>query len=200
MNIFYIHGLNSKFRPKSQKVKVLSRIYEHGVVQGLDINFLEAPSHNISKVIRFIDKQKIDVIVGCGMGAWLAAHIGVAKSLPVVLLNPVMAPHITLANHGFTKDLLLQYKDFKVVDVASKKSALGLVIIDVNNHMIDPFKTQDALSDFYICVFSVGQGNRLEDLSIHLSEVQNFLRIAEMSCFLEPSSQSIPEKSPLSIS
>lgn len=177
----YIHGLHAKSESELSKVQSLSKLSTCGVIYGLEVDYRQPPLSNIMRVCQFIDQNDIDVIVGYDMGGWLAANVGAIKSLPVVLLNPVVEPQVTLSHYyGLNDNLLHGYENFELSRLVLQKNVIGMVVLDVDDTVVDSFKTKNILMDTYMAVWSAGQGHQLNNLHVHINEIKDFLTIADM--------------------
>lgn len=94
MNILYLHGFGSCFKPDSAKVRTLEKL---GPVHGIELDYSRA-SHDLAGQVRdAVVRHGITLLVGTSMGGWLAARMGRELNLPFVAANPAPHPALSLA-------------------------------------------------------------------------------------------------------
>jgi len=86
MKIAYLHGLESKIDPKSEKIIWLNTNFEQ--VYTPSINYRDDDTFN--SLLTKIRVQKPNYIVGSSMGGYFAYHIGNTLEIDTILFNPAM--------------------------------------------------------------------------------------------------------------
>lgn len=139
--IMYIHGFGSQF--SEIHTPYLQGLKDIGDVVGISYDYTAAPQTNIDTLISFIESQtkKVDIIVGCSLGAWYASHIGMKTSLPVVMINPCLEPYRMLheyigdgEDHYNKSYTFTQENCFKYTDIET--NCTGCILIDRGDEVI----------------------------------------------------------------
>jgi len=86
LNIYYFHGLASRFDTSSEKLKTLARL---GSVRGHDIDYTQTAEEVVEDSLDKLMQVNPDFIVGTSMGGWLAGILGAETGIPFVAINPV---------------------------------------------------------------------------------------------------------------
>lgn len=86
MKITYLHGLESKIDPKSEKIIWLNTNFE--LVYTPSINYRDDDTFN--SLLTKIRVQKPNYIVGSSMGGYFAYLIGNTLEIDTILFNPAM--------------------------------------------------------------------------------------------------------------
>lgn len=166
MNILYLHGYASCFKPDSNKVKALRKI---GVVYGVNLDYGRGYEWVMKIAQDAIQQYNIDLVVGCSMGGWLASHC----DYPFVALNPAVSPSESLkkhvdkienyggGDHSIDTATLTVYPDMYL-------RGFGLILLEAGDEIIDSYATQKTLADHYEVHLFKGGSHRFESLHEHL--------------------------------
>lgn len=154
MNILYIHGYNSCFKPNSEKMQTLSKL---GTVMGITIDYTDAGFDNtISQLLEYIKENDIVVVVGTSLGGYLASHCASISGLPFVAINPSMNPQRLISSFN---------KPFNT-------EGCGLVLLDRGDEVIDSKATYDALSEQFDVVMFEGGNHRFQHMADSLDLIK----------------------------
>ena len=183
LNIGYLHGFGSSFNIESDKCVALSKI---GQVHGLDIDYTIGSVEVMRTVGQFVIDKKLDLVVGTSMGGWLASHIGTLFGIPFVALNPAITPSTNLKKYKDRKltdytgkicymsgDMIESYSDFKT-------GGCGLILLEAKDELLDPIKTQEALTNHYQVHLKPGGTHRYTSLEDDLNLIKVFFDDASL--------------------
>lgn len=144
MRTIYLHGFASAFDVENEKVQFLM---SQSVVSPFSYNCCDGFYTNLERMVEFINKYKIDVVVGCSLGGFYALEL--AKRIPNVFalaLNPAYNPHETLVKYvgenvnyktGETETLSLDIvESYPQMGVATPKNAV--VFVETGDEVIEP--------------------------------------------------------------
>jgi hypothetical protein len=171
MNILYLHGYGSEYKPDSDKVNALRTL---GPVSGIDLDYGKGPAICIEMASEACRTHDINLIVGTSMGGWLASHVGVNCGIPFVALNPAISPSESLKKHAGTTvnytgtdrtieaDTVKQYPPLAT-------NGCGLVFCQEGDEVIDPKATINALEKHYEVHLIPGGSHRYENLDAQIA-------------------------------
>ena len=183
MRIGYLHGYGSYFDENSVKVKALSKI---GDVVGLDVNY-----NNGNSVI----EQKLDLIVGCSMGAWLASHVGAAVGIPSVMLNPALCPKESLRKYLDVPEGELDWGGYPMSSIDSNvlssyldinKEGFGLVLLESADNVFWYEHSKSKLDKYYEVIVVPGGSHRFESLDDQLGHIIKHVGLSEIIYGVDP--------------
>lgn len=97
--VLYIHGYNSS--SESRTAQVLSAHLGEDF-ELFHPTFPNDPDESIPMAQRIIGEERIDMVVTTSLGGFVALNL---RGIPKFVINPSVAPHLTLPNIGFTGDL-----------------------------------------------------------------------------------------------
>lgn len=181
MRLLYLHDFTGFCDAKSSKAKSLQIL---GEVVVPDIEYLEGFNtafKNASTAATFCD-----LVVGTGMGGYMASHVGAALGIPFVALNPVIAPQESLLKYAgsltdysvnekyFDQATIEDYPCFQTVD------GCGLILLESDDDVISPQRTLEALDGIYQTKMIAGGSHRFSNLADQIGEIALFLKNAEL--------------------
>lgn len=176
--ILYLHGFASFFKPNSDKVNALSKL---GQVVGLTLDYSRGAETVLHDALAFAQQRQIDLIVGCSLGGWLAAHIGSQLNLPFVSLNPSIHPSETLTRYNgagvtfdgkpfhLSADTIAAFPDIPL-------KGKGLVLLQRGDDILDAELSYTMLKPYYESYLFPDGSHRFDDLAQHLTLISRFLR------------------------
>ncbi|WP_148296690.1 YqiA/YcfP family alpha/beta fold hydrolase [Porphyromonas cangingivalis] len=97
--ILYIHGYNSSSESRTAQV-LLAHLGE-----GFELihpTFSNDPEEAIPMARRIIREEGVDMVVATSLGGFVALSL---RGIPKFVINPSVAPHLTLPNNGYDGDL-----------------------------------------------------------------------------------------------
>ena len=175
--ILYLHGFASFFKPNSDKALALSQL---GQVVGLDLDYSKGAEMVLHDALTYAQQQQVDLIVGCSLGGWLAAHVGSQLNLPFVCLNPSLYPSQTLARYSgdgvafdgkpfhLSLDTIASYPDIAL-------DGKGLVLLQRDDDILDAEQSFKALKAHYETYLFEGGSHRFDGLENHLVQITEFI-------------------------
>ena len=144
MRSLYLHGFASAFDYENEKIRF---IMSQSTLSPFSYNSCDEFYTNLEQMVAFVDKNEIDVVIGCSLGGFYALEI--AKRMPHVFalaLNPAYNPHETLAKYegdntnyttGETETLTLDaIQSYPKAGVATPKNAV--VFVETGEEVIEP--------------------------------------------------------------
>lgn len=144
MRSLYLHGFASAFDIDNEKIRF---IMSQSTLCPFSYNSCGDFYTNLEQMVEFINKYKIDVVIGCSLGGFYALEI--AKRMPHVFalaLNPAYNPHETLGKYegdnknyktGETETLTLDaIQSYPKLGVATPKNAV--VFVETGDEVIEP--------------------------------------------------------------
>lgn len=183
MNIVYFHGFGSAFDPDNDKVRVLEEL---GTVFGLNIDYTIGADEVIDTARDFALDCDVDLIVGTSMGGWLASHVATALGVPFVSLNPAIEPSFNLEKYAGKKftdftgkicemkaSTVVEYPDFKL-------GGFGLILLEEDDDVIDPFYTSMMLDTEYELYIKPGGNHRYTSLKEDVVKIQQHYDKSEL--------------------
>lgn len=176
MNILYIHGFGSKFKPQSDKVKSLSSL---GVVFGIDIDYTDRRSVITQQLRDVIIQKDIELLVGTSMGGYFSAEVGLMVGLPYVMINPAMNPRTTLSKYigedvdYYGRPYHLKGSTVEEYDQMALEKQHGLLLLDKGDELIDYRETVRLLPDIQTLIFE-GGSHRFDHIDESLDAIQQY--------------------------
>lgn len=132
INVLYIHGYGSDASVPSEKIELLKGEFRnvYRIAPDYDLGYESA----MKEVNDFLDSHDVDALIGTSMGGYTANHIGTARKMPYVSINPAITPAKTLTRMDMLK---------KHVDSYNKPfvKSHGLVVVGLKDKVIAPDKT-----------------------------------------------------------
>ncbi|MCB5162634.1 YqiA/YcfP family alpha/beta fold hydrolase [Marinomonas algarum] len=174
MNILYIHGFGSKFKPQSDKVKSLSSL---GIVYGVDIDYTDRRSDITQQLRNVIIQKNIELLVGTSMGGYFSAEVGLMVGLPYVMINPALNPRTTLRKYigegvdYYGKSYHLEGSTVEEYDQMALEKQHGLLLLDKGDKLIDYKETVRLLPDIQTLIFE-GGSHRFDHINESLDAIQ----------------------------
>ncbi len=102
--ILYIHGLGSGLN--SNTLIHLKRFFKEYNVIGIEVN--ENPFESVTKIQNYINKNKIDIVIGCSLGGFYLAYIKNVKYRflinPGFKINEILKERIGYGTYDFFCD------------------------------------------------------------------------------------------------
>ena len=180
MNILYLHGYASCYKPDTDKVIALEQL---GPVSGIDLDYTEGPDAVIEAALEATTRYNTELLVGTSMGGWLASQVALRTGLPFVALNPATDPAESLQKY------IGQPIDFTgtayVIDAQTvsaypplARDAHGLVLCQSGDDVIDAQATHAALSRHYHVELLPGGSHRFENLDLQLDQIVSHYQAA----------------------
>lgn len=176
MNILYIHGFGSRFKPQSDKVKSLSSL---GIVHGVDIDYTDSRSVITQQLKDIIIQKDIELLVGTSMGGYFSAELGRSFGLPYVMINPVMNPSVSLDKYigegvdYYGRPYHLEESTVEEYDQMMLENQHGLLLLDKGDELIDYRETERLLPDTQTLVFE-GGSHRFDHINESLGTIQHY--------------------------
>lgn len=150
MKLLYIHGAFSAFKPDSEKVKNLQKVFD---VVGHNYSMETPYPENKALLAQFCRDNDIDAVVGTSLGGLYAAEISAELSIPAILINPCVEPVMslstivgTMTNYATGKPETLTQEIVNTFPVKANINDLCLVFVGLKDDLIDPYKTIDMYS------------------------------------------------------
>lgn len=176
MNILYIHGFGSRFKPQSDKVKSLSSL---GVVHGVDIDYTDSKSVITQQLRDIIIQKDIELLIGTSMGGYFSAEVGQMIGLPYVMINPVMDPSVTLNKYigegidHYGRPYHLEKNTVEEYDQMMLENQHGLLLLDKGDELIDYRETVRLLTNTQTLAFE-GGSHRFDHINESLGTIQHY--------------------------
>ena len=93
--ILYIHGFLSC--GLGNKSRLLQQHF--GTKQVLAPDLPDRPAEAVATLEALLQRHRVHLLVGSSLGGWFATWLNRSRSLPAVLINPAMAPHLPLEDY-----------------------------------------------------------------------------------------------------
>ncbi|MCY9865087.1 hypothetical protein OTK49_21445 [Vibrio coralliirubri] len=145
MKILYIHGAFSAFKPDSEKVKNLQKVFE---VVGVSYSMETPYPENKAMLVQFCRDNGIDAVVGTSLGGLYAAEVSAELSIPAILINPCVEPVMslstivgTMTNFATGKPETLTQEIVNTFPDTATMTQLCLVFVGMKDELINPSKT-----------------------------------------------------------
>jgi predicted esterase YcpF (UPF0227 family) len=160
-----------------------------GEVVGLDIDY-NAGSKVIPRAVEWAIEEKLDMVVGCSMGGWLASHVGSAVGIPVVMLNPCISPSSSLRKYLNVPEGETDYGGYPLASIKPErlasfidisKDACGLVLLEEGDKVISSEQSKLKLDKYYDVVLSPGGSHRYESLASKLGLIKLHFMLSELN-------------------
>lgn len=158
-NILYIHGYNSSSESRSAQV-LLAHLGE-----GFNLihpTFPNNPEESISMARRIIRQEGIDMVVATSLGGFVALNL---RGIPKFVINPSVAPHLTLPNIGYEGELSVFERLSKAIwddiDETEQMNTTGL--FGLNDEL---FSYRDIFSKHYVHVIETEDSHHVLDETI----------------------------------
>ncbi len=142
LDVLYIHGFGSEFKPDSEKIKHLSTI---GNVKGVDIDYTDSYENIYKKIFEAL--IKCDILVGTSMGGYWAKTLGDTCGMPYVSINPVINPQEMLkkyiGNHtNYDNEPYILLKS-TIIEYPELNNSLmnGLILLDEADELLSSEST-----------------------------------------------------------
>lgn len=165
MNILFCHDDNEVFNHDDPNVIALKEL---GHVYDTEIDYNKT-SHDLIEDLydELFHYDHLDLIVGVGLGGWLASHLSEKMHIPFIACNPIYDPSTT--------DLELDYLDtFDTFShVAHEDSLVFFDYFDTNE---DPIFSPlpDTIADHYRVIVQTGSSCEFE----HMEDVVRYIKEA----------------------
>lgn len=176
VNLLYIHGFGSEYKPNSDKIKAIE---EYGFkVHGFTIDYTLPKKNLISMLKFFIRENNIDCIIGTSMGGHLALEVANELSIPVVAINPAIQPYKTLKagkhiHHVTGKEFYLKQTTVdSYTDVTHQAKAL--IVLNMDDDVICPKDTIYKYSQYYKIEKLSSGGHRCDNILKAMPSIVNF--------------------------
>ena len=174
--ILYIHGFASRFKPESNKVKNLSKIFP---VIGPDLDYTN--HHDVIKDTLAWMSITLDIalVTGTSLGGYWAARNGSDCGIPFVAMNPAINPSKTLQKYigdgisyngepyHLDKNIPGEYEEFST-------DGCGLILIDKGDDLLEPAQTINKLTSHYNVITFDGGSHRFEHIEDALEDIRRF--------------------------
>ncbi|TPE51947.1 hypothetical protein FJM67_08185 [Maribrevibacterium harenarium] len=177
LNILYLHGFASYYKPHSDKVQALTQL---GNVIGLDLDYSQGSETVIRNVLAFAAHHRIDLVVGCSLGGWLAAQVAHKLNIPFVSLNPSLYPNQTL--HRYLGDgVTFDGKPFHMSEAVVRSysdmflTGKGLVLLQKDDEILDAELSHRMLSSHFEVHLFEGGSHRFDGLNKYLYLIDRFI-------------------------
>ena len=191
MKIGYLHGYASYYSEENIKVKSLSKL---GEVVGLDINY-NAGNNVIDMACKWAIEQRLDLIVGCSMGGWLASHVGAALGVPSVMLNPALSPSVCLRKYLNVPEGEFDYGGYPMESIDPNvlssyldinKNGFGLVLLEAGDQVFEYEDSKSKLDKYYEVIVISGGSHRFESLDRQLDLISKHIELSELIYGVDP--------------
>lgn len=158
IQILYIHGANSHFKPDSKKVRTLGRM---GTVHGFDNDYSLPYTAVMENLLCQYEKIRPDLIVGTSLGGYLAAQLANLKGCPFIAVNPAIDPASMspICNTPDFPPLCITYNEVH-----------GTIFLS-DDLVIDPNKTHNKFKERYQVVRFPGGDHRFDS---HIDEAVDY--------------------------
>lgn len=167
LNILYLHGWGSEFKPKSDKTIALSKL---GKVDGYMIDY--SLSHEEVLATAKIEALTLqpDIVIGTSMGGWLASWVSSYYRIPFIALNPAISPKNSLLrlpktgidftgrSYRLSKDIIKKYPDMT-------KNAVGAIFVEMGDKVLDPYETIRQYENHYDIIQIPGGNHRFTNIN-----------------------------------
>ena len=183
MNIMYIHGFGSKWKPNSDKVTAIKTL---GNVTGINISY-DLPFEQVyQKYRKHILDHSIDLIVGTSLGGFWSGYMGNKFGIPFVSINPTINPQESLRKYqgnntdhygnqyNLTSSVINQYQSFP-------QQGAGLILLDLNDQVLNANQTKLTLDPFFRVITFQGGDHRFQHISESIPKIKVFYRQAEVA-------------------
>jgi predicted esterase YcpF (UPF0227 family) len=170
LNIYYFHGLASRFDTSSEKLKTLARL---GSVRGHDIDYTQTAEEVVEDSLDKLMQVNPDFIVGTSMGGWLAGILGAETGIPFVAINPVVDPS-KLLKARIGKGLDHQGKNYELMSSVVNsyypfpQYGQGLILLDEGDEVISWQDTSRALDGYFLIHAFPGGSHQFEHMEASL--------------------------------
>ena len=178
MKILYLHGFGSKVDENSDKYFHMKQL---GDVVGFAPDYTKSKTL-INELIRVVDNNKPELLIGTSMGGWSVAYLGCFFKLPFVSINPVIFPTNSLSKYiGWQRDYygreiemttesVMQYDKYGAFCLKGS----GLILIDKGDEVIDVPATIDYLKNHYEVFLFEGGRHRFSHMQDSLPIIKRF--------------------------
>jgi uncharacterized protein len=150
-NILYLHGLNKKLSP--EKVEALQ---EFGNVFAPQVDYYN--DRFFPEIMDIVMNETIHVVIGTGLGGYLAYSIGLLFDMPCLLFNP------DFVNHNISEDIK--------PPLENKKKSLSYIVLGKDDIEIPFVQNLDKIIgiDYDNCIY-ISIQQEME----HLVPFENFV-------------------------
>lgn len=183
--LFYLHGFNSGFDPKNQKIKELKKLAD--VVTGRTTNYLHKLDvveleSTIKSAVEGFDGETI--LVGTSLGGYFARYFSKELGLRCIIINPSVDPSMSLARAIGEQTNYLTGQTYEVTKAQVEQLASYSVSVTEDCLMI--LCTDDDVIDYKKPLKRYGQGakvvittggHRLESLNTVSDDIQTFINM-----------------------
>ncbi|MFY9178268.1 MAG: YqiA/YcfP family alpha/beta fold hydrolase [Venatoribacter sp.] len=176
--IVYLHGFASHWNPQAPKVKQLAPL---GQVSGFNLNYCQSAQALVQKALVQAYSISPTLLVGCSMGAWLAAEMAPWLGIPFVALNPCIEPSRTLQKFkGQGIDFNQQPYHLKQEHIESYENinliGEGIVFLDEEDELLNSQETKEVLEPIYPIISFAGGNHRFAHVPETLPHIQQWLK------------------------
>ena len=183
INIMYIHGFGSKWKPNSDKVTALKTL---GNVTGITISYDLPFSEVYQKYKKHILDHDIDLIVGTSLGGFWSGYMGSKFGIPFVAINPAINPQESLRKYqgnntdhygnqyNLTSSVINQYSSFP-------QQGAGLILLDLNDQVLNANQKKLTLDPFFRIITFEDGNHRFQHISESIPKIKVFYRQAEVA-------------------
>lgn len=166
MRFVYLHGFNSAFNPKNEKVVALSKV---APVIGVSYDTFVPYKDVIGEIDNQVPPENDLVYVGTSLGAFYASELGRLHSRPSVIINPCVNPFavlnfavdvpmknfVTGNTSTLTSNVKHSYRG-KTINPKNEYCFKPLLLVDLDDELLPARKTLKLLQDFPQLKFSGG--------------------------------------------
>ena len=177
MNIMYIHGFGSKWKPDSEKVKALGHL---GNVSGTTVSY-DSPFSSLFKTYKtFILDNDIELIAGTSLGGFWAGYLGDELGVPFVAINPVINPAQTLKKyegHGIDYYGNPYHVNSQVINSypSFPHKGAGLILLDMGDTLLDAKQTHNALDPYFAVHTFQGGSHRFDHIQESIPAIRKLM-------------------------
>jgi predicted esterase YcpF (UPF0227 family) len=170
-NAIYVHGYNSSFKPKGNKLSVLAHRFN---VYGVTIDYNTTPFPEVFRQIsQCLDDHDADVILGTSFGGFLSRIIGAKYGLPFVAINPVTDCIGVMTKYGAEEQCIESYK--AMLRESGEVQGFGEILLDEGDEIIDSKATRELYKDQYDVIMFPGGNHRFAHMEESLDLIQSLV-------------------------
>lgn len=184
--ILYLHGFGSSFNPNDAKITELSKFFE---VDGVNLDYTRTAGELFYQLTEHCFLNNYEMLVGSGIGGYMAAVIGSKLNLPFVAINPSTEPTEDLKKYiGYGTNREGKHYNLTLKTVESYRgfnfpnSGRGLILLDEGDEFIDARKTYEMTKSYYNSIVYPGGSHRFDHMHIAAQDINTFKANSEFVC------------------
>ena len=133
--IAYIHGYNGSNTGKTSLL--LKQIWPDIELLTYDQDSPRESLHELLEIIDLCDDDEEVIIIASSLGGFYAEEIAKRRIVDLVLLNPSLQPHISLAKYGVKEKVLSEYEELSSLKPLNKTTR-RYVIVSEDDTVVRP--------------------------------------------------------------